>query len=125
MLKNIFTKIKNKFRRMRELLLITLRALEEKLLNDECTPEELRHLNELSKNVDVLVTTKEIAKIYDKPEASVKMAISRNNIQSENPPKVRKFYSLNKIRKILPVSWRHETSDLTAADATDGKSATK
>lgn len=126
MLKNIFTKIKNKFRRMRELLLQTLRAWEEKLLNDDCTPEELRHLSEIVKHeVDVLVTTKEIAQIYDKPEASVKMAISRNNIQSANPPKVRKFYSLNKIRKILPVSWRHETSDLTAADAKDGKAATK
>lgn len=130
-MKNLFRKLKIKFRRMRELILQTLRAWEEKLLNDECTPEEIRRLGEIVKNnVDVLVTTKDIAKIYDKPEQNVKMAISRNNIQSANPPKVRKFYSLNKIRNILPASWRHTKADVTASTdgltaATDGNAASE
>lgn len=94
---------------MKKLLIDILHAWEEKLINDECTPEEIRHYSKMvSDNIDVLVTTKELSDMYHKPVPSVKMVIHRSKLAETNPPKVRKFYSLSAFRKIMPSSWHKD-----------------
>ena len=88
------------------LLLDIVRSWERKLINNDCTPEEIRNLYNIAQdNLDVLVTERDLAEMYHKPRASVRVAISRNNLTAKNPPKVRKFYSLKAFRKIMPKSW--------------------
>lgn len=88
------------------LLLDVVRSWERKLINNDCTPEEIRSLYNIAQdNLDVLVTERDLAEMYHKPRASVRVAISRNNLTEKNPPKVRKFYSLKAFRKIMPKSW--------------------
>ena len=97
-------------KQMNNLLLDVLRAWELKLMHNDCTAEEIRKCYDLvSDNLDVLVTTKDIADIYKKPLPSVKETIYRNKLSDENPPKVRKFYSLMKFRKIMPNSWANSS----------------
>lgn len=103
---------------MKELLLDILRAWERKLLNDECTAEDIRECSKIiTDNVDVLVTAKDLSEIYGKPLPSVKTCLSRNGLQSKNPPKVRKFYSLLAFRKVKPKTWvsRENTPPMTFA----------
>ena len=85
------------------------------MINNDCTPEEIRNLYNIAQdNLDVLVTERDLAEMYHKPRASVRVAISRNNLTAKNPPKVRKFYSLKAFRKIMPKSWCFRNSDNNA-----------
>lgn len=86
--------------------------LKYKILNDDCTPEELRSIQDtITDNLDINCTTKDIAERYNQSPSNVRNVLTRNFMPK---PKRKVYYSFSKFIKYIPKRWVRSTSDADA-----------
>ena len=86
--------------------------LKYKVLNDDCTPEELRSFQDvITDNLEINCTTADLAQRYNQSPSNVRNILSRNFMPK---PKRRVYYSFSKFIKYIPKWWVRSTSDADA-----------
>lgn len=94
---------------IKEVVLNILDYLRYQVVNDKCTPEELRSIHDaVITNLEVDATIKDMAEFYGQKESNVRTALSRRYI---GKPKRNVYYNFTKFHKVIPNTWfksRHE-----------------
>lgn len=79
-----------------------------KVLNDDCTPAEIRSFaNVVEENLDINCTAQDLANYYGQSQSNVRNVLSRNFMPK---PKRKTYYSFSHFLKFIPKSWRRATS---------------
>lgn len=93
---------------LKEIVIDLLDYLRYQVVNDRCTPDELKSIYRITvENLKVDATVEDIAKHYGQKESNVRNAISRMPLQK---PKRRVYHNLCDIQKYLPKTWRRTVS---------------
>lgn len=94
---------------IKQVILDVLDYLRYQVVNDKCTPEELRNIKDnFVDNLEMDATIKDIAKFYGKSENDVSTVISRRM----SKPKRRVMYNFSWFTRVMPKTWkRAATSD--------------
>lgn len=88
---------------IKQILIDTLDYLRYQLVNDKCTPEELRSIKDaVIDNLDIDASYSDIAEFYGQKESNVRNVCSRRMIEK---PKRRVYTNFAAFTKILPKSW--------------------
>lgn len=96
----------------KRMILEVLDYLKFQVMNDRCTPEEIRSFaNTIEDNLDIECTTADIAERYNQSCSNVRNALSRNIMPK---PKRKVYYSFSKFIKYIPKRWVRSTSDADA-----------
>lgn len=91
---------------IKQILLDILDYLRYKVVNDKCTPDELRSITHtIIENLDIDATVSDIAEFYGQSENNVRNVCSRNFMPK---PKRRVYYNFAAFNKILPKSWKRK-----------------
>lgn len=88
----------------KRIIVEVLDYLKYKVLNDDCTPEELRSIsNTIGENLDINCTAKDLAEYYGQSQSNVRNVLNRNFMPK---PKRKTYYSFSHFIKFIPKSWR-------------------
>lgn len=101
----------------KRVLIEILDYLKYKLVNDDCTPEEMRSiLNMTEDNLQIHATTKDIAERYHQSRSNVRNVLSRNFMPK---PKYVRLYDYMKFLKNIPKRWKtpHELNQVEPSTA--------
>lgn len=93
---------------IKDIVVNILDYLKYQVVNDKCTPDELRSIqNVLVENLDINCTIDDIARYYNQSESNVKNVLTRKPMPK---PKRRVYYNFAKFLTIIPKTWRRATS---------------
>lgn len=96
----------------KRVILEVLDYLKYKVLNDDCTLEELRSFQDvITDNLDINCTTQDLAERYGQSRSNVRNALSRNFMPK---PKRRVYYNFSKFISFIPKRWMRSPSDADA-----------
>ena len=85
------------------MLIDILDFLKHKIVNDDCTPEEMQSVFKmLSENTVTKATTRDIADFYGQSNSNVRNIVSRWGVPGES----RRYYNFSVFQKFVPKSWR-------------------
>lgn len=95
---------------VKEVVINILDYLKYQVVNDKCTPDELRSIqNSLIDNLDIDCTCEDIATMYNQSRSNVRNVLSRNFMPK---PKRKVYYNFVKFITFIPKTWRrNSTSD--------------
>lgn len=89
---------------IKQVILDVLDYLRYQVVNDKCTPEELRNIKDnFVDNLEVDATIKDIAQYYGKTENDVSTVISRRI----SKPKRKVMYNFTWFARVMPKTWKH------------------
>lgn len=93
----------------KRVIIEVLDYLKFKILNDDCTPDEIRSISNLvEENLDINCTAKDLADYYGQSHSNVRNVLTRNFMPK---PKRRVYYNFSKFIKFIPKTWkRHGVS---------------
>lgn len=87
----------------KRIILEVLDYLKYQVVNDRCTPEEIRSFADtIENNLDIDCTAQDIAERYNQSPSNVRNVLSRNFMPK---PKRRVYYSFSKFIKFIPKRW--------------------
>lgn len=93
---------------IKQILIDILDYMRYQVVNDKCTPEELRSITHtIVENIDMDASISDIAEFYGQKETNVRNLCSRRLITK---PKRRVYYNFAAFTKILPKSWLRKES---------------
>lgn len=88
----------------KRIIIEVLDYLKYKVLNDDCTLEELRSISDtIGENLDINCTTKDLSEYYGQSQSNIRNVLTRNFMPK---PKRKTYYSFSKFIKFIPKSWR-------------------
>lgn len=88
---------------IKQVILDVLDYLRYQVVNDKCTPEELRNIKDnFVDNLEVDATIKDIAQYYGKTENDVSTVISRRL----SKPKRKVMYNFTWFARVMPKTWK-------------------
>lgn len=88
---------------IKQVILDVLDYLLYQVVNDKCTPEELRNIKDnFVDNLEVDATIKDIAQYYGKTENDVSTVISRRL----SKPKRKVMYNFAWFARVMPKTWK-------------------
>lgn len=97
---------------IKELVLEFIEFLKYQVLNDRCTPEQLRGIYKtFAENMAVDATIGDIAKHYGQSESNVRNVAARSYI---GKPKRKVFYNFMKFSECVPASWHEQREQHTS-----------
>lgn len=92
---------------IKKVLLDIIDYLRYQVVNDKCTPEEMRSIySSIAENLDMDATAKDIADFYGKSELCVRNLAQRTPVPK---PKRKVYYNFAKVVKYKPKNWEHNT----------------
>lgn len=96
----------------KRVIIEVLDYLKYKVINDDCTFEELRSLQEnIADNLEINCTIKDLSERYKQSQNNVRNVLSRNLMPK---PKRKVYYSFSKFLRFIPKSWVRSASDADA-----------
>ncbi len=92
---------------IKKVLLEIIDYLRYQIVNDKCTPEEMKSIySAMAENLDMDATAKDIADFYGKSEFCVRNLTQRTFVHK---PKRKVYYNFAEVVKYKPKSWKHNT----------------
>lgn len=96
--------MKNQF--LKNMLIETLDYYRYKVINDECTADDMKSIfKAISNGVICDTTIKDLAEFYGQSESNIRNVLSRNIVKK---PKREVLYNFFDVSKIIPKRWRGE-----------------
>ena len=93
----------------KKVLLEIIDFLKYKILNDQCTAEEIRKFADVAiEQLDTLATTEDIANFYGQPLYNVHNILNRRPIPKDKKPKRKVYFSFNLFATMKPKSWKKQ-----------------
>lgn len=93
---------------IKDVVINILDYLKYQVVNDKCTLEELKSIqNSLIDNLEIDCTSENIAEMYGQSPSNVRNILSRNFMPK---PKRRVYYNFTKFITFIPKSWRRATN---------------
>lgn len=88
----------------KRIIIEVLDYLKFKVLNDDCTPDEIRSIsNTIEENLDINCTTKDLAEYYGQSQSNIRNVLTRNFMPK---PKRKVYYNFTKFIKFIPKTWK-------------------
>lgn len=89
---------------IKDVIVNILDHLKYQVVNDKCTPDELKSIqNSLIDNLDIDCTCEDIATMYGQSRSNVRNVLSRNFMPK---PRRKTYYNFAKFITFIPKSWR-------------------
>lgn len=92
---------------MKKAILEILDFCRYKVVNDKCTPEELKSFYDIAtKELDIRGSVSDLAEFYGQSRSNVSNVISRRYIPGKEKPKRQVTYRFGWFASIMPESWK-------------------